>query len=412
MGRWREMTGPPADSLKIVHAVHTLDPAAGGPPQVAVRLAAAQAAMKHDVHVVSYATTADRVRVAQQLERVPHQQRVHFHPVLDPDRLERLTGRRARQLLHQLLPGADFVHIHGVWGALPAAAAAGARRTAVPYCFRPAGMLDPWSLAQRRLKKRLALWLTYRAALNRAAFIHALNEDERRLLLPLRLTTETVVIPNGVFLEELEPLPGPGEFRRAHPPLGDRPYVLFMSRLHAKKGLDVLAEAFALLAQRRQDVELVVAGPEEGAGPDFRQRIAARGLSARVHVVGPLYGAQKYAALVDAACFCLPSRQEGFSVAITEAMACGLPVVISEACHFPEVATAGAGAVTPLDAGAIAEALFQVLSQPAVAARQGSAGARLVRERYTWQSVAQQCLQHYRRARGLAGATPSPRPAG
>jgi len=388
----------PGGPLEILHVVHTLDPAAGGPPQVAVRLAAAEAALGQRVHVLSYATTADRARVAQQLAGVPHHERVSFHAVADPDPVERLLGRRARAALRERLRTAQFVHIHGVWGAFPAAAAAAARARGVPYCFRPAGMLDPWSLAQRRLKKRLALAFTYRALLNGAAFIHALNADERRLIAPLRLGTEAVVIPNGVFLEEVEPLPPRGTFRRAHPALGDAPYVLFLSRLHFKKGLDLLAAAFAAVAARRPDVHLVVAGPDEGARQDFERRIAASDLAARVHVVGPLYGASKYAAFVDASCFCLPSRQEGFSVAITEAMACGVPVVISEACHFPEVNEAGAGSITPLDPAAVAGALQRFLDDPAAAARQGAAGAALVRARYTWQAVAAECLREYRRA--------------
>ena len=245
----------------------------------------------------------------------------------------------------------------------------------------------------------MALAFRYRALLNEAAFLHALNRDERRLMAPLGLTTETVVIPNGVFLEELDPLPTRGAFRAKHPGLGEAPYVLFLSRLHFKKGLDVLAEAFAILAAQRSDVHLVVAGPDDGARQDFEHRIAAARLTARVHVVGPLYGPDKYAAFVDAACFCLPSRQEGFSVAITEALACGVPVVISDACHFPEGSEAGAGLITALDAPAVAGALGRLLDEPATAARQGAAGAALVRARYTWHAVAAECLREYRRAR-------------
>ncbi|HEY4188093.1 MAG TPA: glycosyltransferase [Polyangia bacterium] len=385
--------------MKLVHVVSTLDPAGGGPPQVAVRLAAAQAARGHDVHLVFHATTADKPRVAQQLERVPHQDRLHLHPVTDPSRLERLSGARAGRLLERLVRSADFVHIHGVWGALLRRAARVSQKLGVPYCFRPAGMLDPWSLAQKRWKKQLALWFGYRAALDAASFIHVLNEDEQKLMAPLALRAEAVVIPNGVFLEEVEPLPSLGSFRSTHPELGAAPFILFLSRLHHKKGLDILARAFALLAGRHAEVKLVVAGPDEGARQDFVGRIAASGLTGRTQLVGPLYGQDKFAAMVDASCFCLPSRQEGFSVAITEAMACGLPVVISEACHFPEVSAAGAGLVTTLDAEAVANALARLFDEPAGAARMGAAGALLVRQRYTWGAIAEQTLAIYERKR-------------
>ncbi len=388
-----------SQSIEVLHVVPTLDPAAGGLSQVAVRLAAAEAALGRRVQLLSYDSQTASDRIAREIARVPHQQGIEFISLPPPDGLERVFGRRARRALRALVARAAFVHIHGIWGSLPSTAARVARTFGVPYCFQPHGMLDPWSLAQRALKKKLALLVQYRALLNGAAFIHTLNDDERRPIAPLRLTPEAVDIPNGVFLEEIEPLPEPGTFRRAHPALGAAPYVLFLSRLHPKKGLDVLAEAFRSLAAWSPDVHLVVAGPEDGAGQDFQQRVSSSGLKARVHVVGPLYGSHKYAAFVDAACFCLPSRQEGFSIAITEAMASGLPVVISEACHFPEVAACQAGMITPLDPLALAGAIRQLLEDPSGAARRGAAGAALVRQRYTWQAIASQCVVQYDRAR-------------
>jgi len=385
--------------MKIVHVVSTLDPAVGGPPQVAVRLAAAQAALGHEIHLVYYAASSHQERVAQQLERVPHRARLHLHPLPDPGRYERLFATRAQRALRDVIVGADFVHIHGVWDAILKKAADVARSQCVPYCFRPAGMLDPWSLAQKPWKKRLALALGYRAALEASSFIHSLNVDEKRLIEPLRLGVPIVVLGNGVFVEEIEPLPRRGTFRAAHPELGTDPFILFLARLHYKKGLDVLAEAFQALAKVHDRVRLVVAGPDGGAREDFVRRVATAGLDDRVHVVGPLYGRDKFAALADAACFCLPSRQEGFSVAITEAMACGIPVVISEACHFPEVAEAQAGIVVALDATALATALGAIVADPAEASRKGAAGAALVRARYTWAIIAAQSIGRYQTAR-------------
>ena len=175
--------------------------------------------------------------------------------------------------------------------------------------------------------------------------------------------------------------------------------MLFLSRLHSKKGLDVLADAFTELSRRRMDVHLVVAGPDEGAEGDFVRRVTAAGVAPRVHVVGPLYGRDKLAALVDATCFCLPSRQEGFSVAITEALACGIPVVISESCHFPEVAAAQAGSVVPLEPTAVAGALEAILGEPELRTRMGQAGASLVRAHYTWDAIAAASLRAYQPAR-------------
>ena len=384
--------------MRIVHVVGTLDPAAGGPPQVCLRLGAAQAALGHDVHVVYFSTTAAHARIEAEVGRVPNHERIRLHPVVDPGARERLLAPRARRVLDDLIADADFVHIHGIWGTLLITAARAARRRGVPHCFQPHGMLDPWSLSQKRLKKRIALRLGYRAALAGASFIQTLNVDEQRLMAPLRLGVRTVVVPNGIYVEEIEPMPAPGTFRAAHPRLADRPFVLFLSRLHYKKGLDILADAFALLGRQHQEVSLVVAGPDDGARQDFETRVAKSGLRDRVHLVGPLYGRDKLAALTDATCFCLPSRQEGFSVAVVEAMACGVPVVISEACHFPEVAQAGAGLIVPLSAARFSAALAALLDDPRLARSMGAAGATLVRERYRWETIGRQSVTHYQEA--------------
>jgi glycosyltransferase involved in cell wall biosynthesis len=256
------------------------------------------------------------------------------------------------------------------------------------------GMLDPWSLRQSRWKKRAALAVAHRRLLNGAARLHLGNADEERLIRPLRLTAPRVIVPNGVTPPA--DWPPAGAFRATRPELGGDPFVLFLSRLHPKKGLDLLAEAFAAVAGRVPGVRLVVAGPDDGSRADFEARVAWLRVADRVHLVGPLYGADKWAALRDAACFCLPSRQEGFSVAILEALACGRPAVVTENCHFPEVGTAGAGVVTRLDARAVADGLIAVLSDPAAADRMGAAGRGLVAERYTWGRVAAQLEGVYR----------------
>ena len=259
-------------------------------------------------------------------------------------------------------------------------------------------MLDPWAMRQKTWKKRLALTLGYRRMLNDAAFLHFLNADERALAERLHLNSPTRVLPNGIFLEELDPLPEKGAFRAAHPELAGARLVLFLSRLHYKKGLDFLADAFAIVGREFADAHLVVAGPDDGAKASFESQIARLGIADRVHLVGPIYAAQKLAALRDCDCFCLPSRQEGFSLAVTEAMACEAPVVISTECHFPEVKEFGAGIIAELNAAAIAAAIASVLRDPAAARQMGQNGRNLVVSRFTWPKVAKEMIDNYRQA--------------
>jgi glycosyltransferase involved in cell wall biosynthesis len=386
--------------MKIIHVISSLDPAGGGPPQVIIRLAAAQANLGHELHLLTYGSAEAQQRVERELARVPHSKQVHVHQLPSPSLGEKLFASGARRAFAQLLPGTHFVHLHGIWESILKASADLAWRNRIPYCFRPAGVLDPWSLQQKRWKKRLALALGLRRTLQRAAFIHALNADEARLIEPLQLRTPCVILSNGVFLEEIEPLPLPGSFFSAHSELRGRRFVLFIARLHYKKGLDYLADAFAIVAPQFPDLNLVVAGPDEGAKDVFEDRIRRAGLQSRVKLLGPLYGADKFAALVDCLCYCLPSRQEGFSVAVTEALAARAPVVISDECHFPEVTEANAGFVLPLDAREFANAICKTASNPQLGREMGQAGRQLIESRYTWPRVAQIAIEAYQRAIG------------
>ena len=383
--------------MKILHVIATLAPSAGGPPMVAACLAAAQQSLGNQVTIAAYSRKqeADEQRIA--LERIPYLGDVRIESLGEAVRFERLVPIRAARKLKNLARRHDIVELHGIWEPLLLAAARSARRASLPYVVMPHGMLDVWSLQQKSIKKRLALGLFYRRMLNGASILHLCNADEAEGLKSLQLTSKQAFIPNGVFLEEIEPRPAIGTFRQKHPELQDRPFLLFMSRLHFKKGLDLLADAFVQIAPEFT-IDLVIAGPEDGAGEDFAARVKAAGLEHRVHMVGPIYGREKYAALTDATAFVLPSRQEGFSIAITEALACSRPVVITETCHFPEVAEVKAGEVVPLQAEEVAGGIRRVLSNPDAAESMGRAGRKLVESRYTWQRIAEQSVEAYRRA--------------
>ncbi len=392
--------------MRVLHGIASLDPNWGGPPAVVIRIAAAQAARGHHAAVLTYSQyhggdSPERVRKA--IAQVPGIEKVEIINLDPADRAERLLARKASRAMPALLSRFDVLHMHGVWEPFIVAATAAAYKRRIPYVIRPAGMLDSWCLKQQALKKQVALALFHRRMLRRAAFIHALNRDEARMIELLGLPTPIQVIPNGVFLAELEPLPPRGTFYKRHPELQGRPYVLFLSRLHYKKGLDYLAEAFAMLAARRPEAQLVVAGPDDGYRAEFERLVAARNLGDRVHMVGGLYGTDKLPAIVDAACFCLPSRQEGFSVAITESLACGTPAVVSADCHFPEVEEVGAGFVVPLEPAKIADAMERIITDAPLRQKMSEAARSLVRERFTWPAIAERCIQEYTRAGARAG---------
>ena len=381
--------------LRILHVISRLDPSDGGPPMALSRLAGTQAQFGVQVTIAALEPTMNRNDIL-----------TIYHPVTGFDKivieylsrgtvLERLLARQAGTRLTFLSDNHDVTHIHGIWRPHLLEATRAARRVGRPYVISPHGMLSTWSLRQKKLKKHVALSLGWRTALEQAAFVHVLNQDEEEAVTTLCTPKKLVMLPNGISLDELTGQPDTEAVWNRFPQLRGIPYIVFVGRLHHSKGLDILANAFAQVARAIEEIQLVVMGPEFGAGDAFYAQIRQLSIQSRVHVLGGIYGADKITLLQHAACFCLPSRQEGFSMAIIEAMAIGLPVVVSDACHFPEVASEGAGQVVKLNADAFAQAILRVLMDDALRARQGTKARELAHSRYQWNSIAQEFIQAY-----------------
>jgi glycosyltransferase involved in cell wall biosynthesis len=306
-----------------------------------------------------------------------------------------------RGTMGRVVREADVVHIHGVWEEPQHVAAVAAREAGKPYVFTPHGMLDPWSLSKGRWRKRLYMLWRLRKDLNSAAGIHYTTSIERdRAQGGLKLKAPAIVEPNGLDLSEFERLPGRGAFRAKHSISGERAVVLFLSRLHPKKGLDLLIPAFS--KSGLSEALLVIAGPGDA---EYRARVekmvADRGLGERVLFTGMLEGAARVEAFVDADLFVLPSYQENFGIAVAEALACGTPVVISDQVNiWPEVSSAGVGSVVPLEVGRLAEEMVRWMGNAGMRDLAKSKARGFVWERYDWARIARGWGEHYGRLSG------------
>jgi glycosyltransferase involved in cell wall biosynthesis len=273
------------------------------------------------------------------------------------------------------------------------ACAIACRLRRVPLILNPQGMLEPWALRQSRRKKLLYYKLIEKPIVLRGATaIHALTAGEARNIAKLDPKSEPFVIPNGVDVDLPENDANDAEeFFKQYPAARNKKLILFLHRIHPKKGLDLLARAFALVRKRYPETYLTVAGPDlNNFGSLARKFFEDEGCGENVVFTGMLQGKMKRAAFSAASIFVAPSYSEGFSMSILEAMAAGLPCVMTTVCNFPEAASAGAALEVAVDAAAFAAALTNLIENPTEAEAIGRRARRLICDNYSWQQIAKQ----------------------
>lgn len=362
----------------------------GGPIRSVHGLAAALARRGHDIHV--YTTSLDGpAELDVPLDRPVDLDgvKVHYFRVPALRRLFWSPGLSRR--LRQSVGGFDAVHVHAVYVFPPLAAARAAARCHVPYVLAPRGMLIREAI-NRKSRWIKTAWINCfeRKSLERAAAIHVTAEMEATELgwlgLPMR---HVACIPNGVqFPRDDQPLPVG--------PYSDLPprFVLFLSRINWKKGLDRLIAAWRFVP----DTVLVIAGnDEEGYQAKLLQQVRELGLSDRVIFLGPVEDAHKWALFNRAQLFVLPSYSENFGNVVAEAMSMGCPVAVTPEVGIADlVESVGAGIVADGEPGKFSSAIRAILSRPADLRAMGQRGRRAARDRLSWDAVAAETETLYR----------------
>jgi glycosyltransferase involved in cell wall biosynthesis len=300
--------------------------------------------------------------------------------------------------LRRLQPGDfDLILVHAAFCDPGRMTAATSRRTGIPYIYYTHGAFEPWAFKHKYWKKKVYWELVEKGVLSGAAGIVVCNEAETDLLRRLGLRTPIRRIPWGVDIPSAGSSPVRTKLAAWFPALADRPFWLFLSRLHPKKGLDLLILAFAALAQEFPDWLLVLAGPDEGGYRGQLERMVTdQGLEQRILFTGLVTGEAKAALLAHADCFVLPSYSEGFPVVVAEALGYGRPVVITTSCYVPEVAKGEAGLVVSSEMGALATALREMMRDTAFRGNCSQKALEVAKRHFTWEAVAKQTLDYYR----------------
>lgn len=288
--------------------------------------------------------------------------------------------------LREEVAAAHVVHIMGHWTLLNALVVLAARSADRPYVVCPAGALP--MVGRSKLLKQLYNLFIGRQIIRRASGHIAITQGEMPHFSDYGVNPEkVVVIPNGVPSDALCLNDCAGFLARYG--LVERKFVLFLGRLAYIKGPDLLLEAFANIANRLPNFDLVYAGPDGGMLPELREYAVRRGIETRIRFIGYVGGSDKACALQSCELLVIPSRREAMSIVALEAGIRGKPVLLTDQCGFNEVEHAGGGRVASVTAASIESALMQMAANPDELALMGARLKAYVKQHYTWdQAVA------------------------
>ncbi len=294
----------------------------------------------------------------------------------------------------------DIAHIHALFSPVSTSAATLCRWRNLPYIMRPLGTLDPADLQKKKQFKKIYATLLERPNLAGAAAIHFTSDLEAKVSERFGVSTPGKVIPLGVALPQLPDRAASQQaIRQRFNIPAACPILLFMSRVDPKKGFDLLLPALEKLHQRNQPFHLLLCGAnpqDRDYEASIHQQIKSSAWADSATIVGFVGGELKAEILSAADVFVLPSYYENFGIAVAEAMAASIPVVISDQVHiWPAIQASEAGWVVPTQVEPLAEALAEALGQGEMRSQRGQNARRCAKENYSWDAIAQLMLTTY-----------------
>lgn len=399
--------------MRILHLIASLSPSTGGPAEACLGICRELVKHGHDVSIFTTnygpAGTGRATDVDCPLHAPVYDRGVKIRFFAGGGRGRYAISLPLFRALRSIIPSIDIVHIHSLYLFHSTVGAVLCRIARVPYVIRPHGSLDPYLRRRHRARKWLHELVVERHSFRHAAAIQFTTAEELALASQSRagrrLLTHavTAVVPNGVVIPDesvLDTVAADNEdLRRRFPELRGKRIVLFLGRLTFKKGLDILAAAFSSLCRRRDDVHLLIAGPDnERYEARVKDWLRSANVLDRVTFAGMLRGTDKNTAFRIADMFVLPSYSENFGIAVVEAMASGLPVIVSDRVNiWREITEAAAGLVIKCDSAELATAISTLLDNSALRRSMGARGRALVQRSFTWEMAAETLIKLYER---------------
>ncbi len=380
-------------TIRVLHVIPSLAPCRGGPSKAAIGMVSA---LNKQGVCAEIATTNDN---GDQILDVPLNQLVEFEGV--PTRFfsryspniravrEFAFSKSFKRWIDQNLDQFDLVHVHAIFSFSSTYAMLCARRKGIPYVVRPIGQLEQWAIEQSKLRKRLYLWIIERKNLSNASMIHCTAQSEKQQALKVLHHQGMKVIPLGLPLPEII-----GDARtkliEKYSLKAQDKIILFLARLHPKKGLELLFEALSTIDSGWQ--LLIVGDGDSDYVEKLHHLVKQNALSSKVRFTGFLDGVDKNLALQGADLYALTSYSENFGISVLEALASDTPVMISSGVALSkEVAELNLGKVCECNVKSISDSLNEMLSESSF-----ESGRSAVEQYFSWNSVSRQLIDKYR----------------
>lgn len=251
----------------------------------------------------------------------------------------------------------DIVHLQNIWLPIYHAVVRICKHYSIPYIMTPRGTLEPWSLKQKWLKKQVAMFLYQKRDLNNASCILATAEMEAMHIRKLGIHSPVAIIPNGIDVSEYP-------CRSISSKSNVKKQIVFISRIHPKKGIEILIDVWKQIYQRFDDWNIIIAGNgEEAYISKLKRQIIENGLERVIKIIPPVYGEQKRTLYYESSLFVLPSYSENFGMVIAEAMSCGLPVITTNGTPWSDINSLGLGWCVELSRVNIENAIIEALDK-------------------------------------------------
>lgn len=393
--------------MRIIHAISSISRIAGGPSYAVVAMARAAAALGHDVtiHTTDYLSPEGPSDSESAVGKGRVRTVVHRH--LAPPQLTLQASVGMTRALSAEIPKADVVHLHSMYLFHDYWVRRVCLSAKVPYIFRPHGTLDPFIYNRHRFRKRIVEVLFQDSVTRDATLIHYTSKQEQELAQPYVFGRPGMVVPLGVDLTRFDNMPSREAFRARHPETRGKRIVLFLSRVSFKKGLELLIPAFAEATESRDDMHLVIAGPDDGFEAQARALVQQNGIEDRTTFTGHLDAERVIEALAAADVFALPSHTENFGIAAAEAIAAGVPSILSDQIQIAPPAEADGACISlSRDQEMWTDEILRLLSNTVEASEMSRRARAHAKATYSWDAIALRLVAMYETAIAKRRAAP------